>query len=245
MQSQTLKSYISAIKGILIDDGYQWNQEKILINTLTKACKLINDRVRTRLPIKLNLLEILLFEIERIFASQPYLECLYKTIFMLAYYGLFRIGELTTGDHPIKAKDVHIAQNKNKLLIVLYSSKTHGLDSVPQEIKISSNASKLSNRQFCPFKSSREYLAIRGNYNSDKDPFFIFRDQNPVRPPHVRKVLRETLSGVNLNPRLYDTHSFRIGHATEMLLTQKLSIAQVKIAGRWRSNTVFKYIRQT
>ena len=242
IQLATLKSYISAIKGILIDDGYTWNQEKLLINTLTKACKIINDRVRTRLPIKVNLLEILLFEVERLFNSQPYLECLYKTIFMFAYYGLFRIGELTTGEHPIKAKDVHIAQNKNQVLIILYSSKTHNFGSTPQEVKITGTTPHKFN--FCPFKSSREYLAIRGNYESDNDPFFIFRDNKPVKPTHVRSVLKKTLKAVNLNPKLYDTHSFRIGHATEMLITQKLTISQVWLAGRWKSNVVYKYIRQ-
>ena len=244
IQSSTLKSYISAIKGILKDDGYCWNENRILLNTLTKACKVINDRVRTRLPIKQNLLEILLFELEQKYMDQPYLECLYKTIFMFAYYGLFRIGELTTGNHPIKAKDVHIAQNKNKLLVILYSSKTHSLGSIPQEVKISAKNCR-SQKYFCPFQSSREYLAIRGNYTADSDPFFVFKDQAPVKPLHVRKVLKEALQSVNLNPKLYDTHSFRIGHATEMLITQKLSISQVKIAGRWKSNVVYKYIRQS
>ena len=52
IQSSTLRSYTSAIKSVLLDDGYEWNDQKLLMGTLSKSCKLINDRVRTRLPIK-------------------------------------------------------------------------------------------------------------------------------------------------------------------------------------------------
>ena len=73
MQSSSIKSYMSAIKRTLVDDGYAWKDEKILLTALTKACKLVNDRVYTRLPITCGLLELLLFELERQFSKQYYL----------------------------------------------------------------------------------------------------------------------------------------------------------------------------
>ena len=42
-QSSTIKSYISAIKNVLHDDGVVLNQDTFLLNALTKACKLKND----------------------------------------------------------------------------------------------------------------------------------------------------------------------------------------------------------
>ena len=105
-QSSTIKSYISAIKGVLKTDGYQWDDNKVLLNAITKACKIRNDQVTTRLPIQIGLLEILLFEIERVYNDppQPYLEILFKTLFSFAYHGLFRVGELADSDHTIKSK---------------------------------------------------------------------------------------------------------------------------------------------
>ena len=47
VQSSTLKSYMTAIKRTLIDDNYDWNDNRVLVNTLTKACRLINNKVRT------------------------------------------------------------------------------------------------------------------------------------------------------------------------------------------------------
>ena len=51
-KSSTINSYISAIKAVLMDDGQQLNEDRFLLNALTSACKLKNDKVKTRLPIK-------------------------------------------------------------------------------------------------------------------------------------------------------------------------------------------------
>ena len=40
MQSTTVKSYVSAIKRMLVDDGYPWEDGKILLTSLTKACRI-------------------------------------------------------------------------------------------------------------------------------------------------------------------------------------------------------------
>ena len=241
IQSSTLCSYYSAIKSVLREDGYVISDDKILLNTLAKACRIVNDKVITRLPIRIKLSELLLFELERIFETQPYLEILYKSIFLLGYYGLFRIGELTSGSHPIKAINVHIAQNKDKMLFILYSSKTHGRESRAQRVKISSDVN--CKRFFCPFRISREYLALRGNFLQETDPFFIFKDQSPVKPAQVRKVLKMTLEAVNLPSHCYSFHGFRIGRSSDLVLKHKMTIEQLKVAGRWRSNVAFKYIR--
>ena len=76
MKSTTVKSYVSAIKKMLVDDGYPWDGQKVLLGSLTMACRIINDKVYTRLSIKCNLLEMLLFEVHRIFEQkgQVYLQ---------------------------------------------------------------------------------------------------------------------------------------------------------------------------
>ena len=141
VQSSTLKSYFSAIKFVLKQDGYNWDDNKVLLNSLIRGCKLENDSLKIRLPIQKGLLELLLFELERKFANsdspQPYLESMYKAMFCLAYYGMMRVGELTLGPHTVKAGNIHVGHNKDKILVVLYTSKTHGEESGPQKIKIS------------------------------------------------------------------------------------------------------------
>ena len=48
VQSATLKSYFSAIKKILATCiGYELKEDNLLLNTLAKSCRLINDKVHT------------------------------------------------------------------------------------------------------------------------------------------------------------------------------------------------------
>ena len=169
-QSSMIKSYFTAIKMILLQKlGYKLNQDSMLLHTLTKACRLVNDTLRMRLPIHRKLLEVILFELERLFEKQFYLEILYKTIFSLSYYGLFRIGEVTQGPHVIKAKDVSIGRNKNKILITLYTSKTHDVSVHLQTVKIAEIVHSQNDKNmkfFCPFQLIWTYIKLRGRYKN-------------------------------------------------------------------------------
>ena len=72
-QSSMIRSYLLAIKSILKADKYKRNDDLVLVTSLTRACKLINDRVMSRLPIQRGLLDVLLHEISRNFKDQFYL----------------------------------------------------------------------------------------------------------------------------------------------------------------------------
>ena len=244
IQSSTIKCYFAAIKHILRTDGYAWDDGKAMLSTITKSCKLLNDRIMVGLPIRKRLLEIILFEMQRHFAMQPYLETLYSALFAICYYGMFRIGEVALSTHAMKAVDVHIASNKDKILIVLHTSKTHGRESWPQKIKIKASSSPLQiEKFFCPFELMRSYLKVRGGFEEDTEQFFIFKDRSPVKPEHVRTVLRDLLKTLGLQASLYNTHSFRIGKATEMLAA-KFRISDIMRAGHWRTpSTVLKYLK--
>ena len=41
-QSATIKSYVSTIEKMLLMDGYDWNENLVLVRSLAKACKIIN-----------------------------------------------------------------------------------------------------------------------------------------------------------------------------------------------------------
>ena len=246
-QSSTIKSYVSAIKKTLVIDGYDWNDNIVLVRSLAKACRIINDKVKTRLPIHCALLEMILFEVQRIFMvkKQWYLEIMYKTLFVVSYYGMMRVGEVTFSQHVLKVANVHLAKNKPKLLLVLYSSKTHDESNRPQKIKIMANKIERTghyfNKHFCPFGLMRKFISMRGSYLHDQQ-FFIFSDGSPVLPDHARKVLKLVLSNLGLDHSLYGMHSFRIGRTTD-LIRFGYTIDEVKLLGRWKSNVIFKYIR--
>ena len=252
-QSSTVRSYVSAIRAVLKNVGIKLSQDLSLINSLTKACRLVNDQIRTRLPIQKALLSAIIHQIDIMYGTQPFLQVLYKTMISTSYFGLLRVGEIMSGDHPVLARDVHIAANKRKIMFVLHTSKTHWKNMKPQMIKITS--SKATNKKkrvldkgqpvqnkIYPYELLREYLAIRGPYKKDEEPFFVFSDQSPVAPVHLRNCLRNSLKQAGFQYELYSVHSLRMGRACD-LLKLGVSVETINKMGRWRSNAVFRYLK--
>ena len=104
-KSTTIKSYISAIRTILKEDKIDISEDSFQLKALTRACKLMVDKVKTHLPIHKDVLCMIIKQVKCHFKDQPYLSLLYWTIFVTGYFGLFRIGELTASDHTVKAVD--------------------------------------------------------------------------------------------------------------------------------------------
>ena len=150
-KASTVCSYISAIRAVLADINVTLNEDHCLLSSLTRACKISNTEVLLRLPIQRDLLHLILKTTEFHFVSlgQMFLAKLYMSLFATAYYGLFRIGELADSPHAIKARDVHIGINKNKILFILWTSKTHDLNRHPQSIKISSVKMTMNKNTYC------------------------------------------------------------------------------------------------
>ena len=186
---------------------------------------------------------------------------LYKTVFIIGYYGLLRIGEMAAEpgphnmNHAIKAKDVHIGQNKQKILLVVYSSKTHGKESRSQKIKIESTdrektrvndkgkgSVKLRKRHFCPFTLLRQYFTFRGPWNDLDEQLFVFRHGIPLMPTRIRKTFKSIISNLGLDASCYDIHLLRVGRRTD-LIKSGMTVEEVQRIGRWKSNAIYKYIK--
>ena len=224
------------------------NENTYLLTSLMWVCKLVNDKVRTRLPIRKRLLTLLVKSIDSHFADNPqtYLSILYRALFLTAYYGLFRIGELTKSDHTVKVADVHIGENKNKLVFILHMSKTHGKNNKPQIIRISSvskhggpgNGNRIPgiNCSYCPFQALREYVDVRKKFCEGSEQFFVFKDRSPVEPRHARLMLKKLLL-------LYNFHCIRMGMASDLLEIHYCSVETIRKIGRWKSTAVYTYLR--
>lgn len=92
---------------------------------------------------------------------------------------------------------------------------------------------------FCPVKISIQFLTARGD---SEGAIFIQDDGSPVSRSWFSTQFSSAIKLYSLNPSVYKGHSFRIGaasHAAE----QGMSDAQIRILGRWKSNTFLKYIR--
>ena len=138
-----------------------------------------------------------------------------------------RTSELTysrPGDHSIK-----MGINKDKIMVVLYTSEMHNKSDYTQQKKISPVPEKdklptgrptqqRRERLFCHFRAIRNYISLQSiNFNRMDKNFFIFRDGSPLHPEHVREVLMMDAQQLHLDPSLYNCQSLRISHASDLL----------------------------
>ena len=172
---------------------------------------------------------------------------LYKTAIITGYYGLFRVGELTTGSDPILVENIYIGNNKWKIQIVLKSSKTHSETSAPQIVQLAGiekfNLDLQNNFNYCPCKVVPEYIKVRKTSGGKTGPLFIFQDGRPVSPENLGLVLQRAIKTCGLDETVYGCHSLRSGRALD-LMKIGFSVETIKLIGRWKSNAVYKYIRE-
>ena len=230
----------------------QLNENKYLLTSLTRACKYKNNKVTHRFPIQKSLLSELLKIADAYFneLGQNYLLRLYKAIFVAAYYGMLRISEITSGAHPVLARDVHIGENKRKFLFILRTSKTHWSDGEPQLIKLTNTSveakikSKSNNlvRKLCPYQILNEFLAVCPTCLNNSEAFFVFADHSPVKPYNMHSTLKLLLKKGGFVPANYNCHSFRIGRSVDLLTKFNISIEKIRKLGRWKSRCVYSYL---
>ena len=249
-QSRMIKSYISAIKAVLKENKIHIAEDSYLITSITRACKIHNDRLMIRLPIQKEMLQLLIQNVDSAVetngSAQPYLQKLFKALFMTAYFGMFRVGELTLSNHNIKAKDVHIGENKDKMLFILHTSKTHGRGDKPQSVKIlaKSRGKKSKGIEICPFRILKEYIHVCKGFISETEPFFIYRDWSPVTANSFRGTLRKILTSLDFNELLYNCHSFRIGRSQD-LWHMGVPVEVIRKLSRWseKSSVIYTYLK--
>lgn len=243
--SNTIESYLSGIKHMLGKDGIEINTRSARLRAMIKACKYQNDTVTQRMPISEHLLVKLIKRLDELFASQPYLRKLYRCMLVMGFYGMLRVGEMASGDHPVLARDIHFNHRLKKVQVILRTSKTHGRGDQPQYVKFCDDDSRvyLYNKKFKPYQVVWEFLQARGPKLGEEDPLFVFGDNSPVRPYQMQAVLKRALAKFQLNPLDYGVHSLRIGSATT-LDHRHVSLDVIHRKGRWKSsNIVYRYIR--
>ena len=158
-----------------------------------------------------------------------------------AYYGMFRVGEIVSSPHIIQARDVHIRENKEKLLFILRSSKTHY--GTLQSVNISATKlNKKAKQDFCPYQLLKQYLEVRLRYQDSTEPFFIYGDRTPISPVAINKVLKMALGECGIDAKNFSMHGMRAGRAGDLLQLGVL-VETIKKLGRWKSYAVFTYVQ--
>ncbi|MES9883959.1 MAG: tyrosine-type recombinase/integrase [Sedimenticola sp.] len=184
----------------------------------------------------------MIFEELHNICSSSYETILFQAAYTLAFFGLFRVGELVFSSHaenerPLRRDDILIgtieSESVDTMKIRLRKSKTNQ-SGPPVMIDIHAIGTNV-----CPVKAMVAFLRIRPNTSS-----YLLCHQNgfPLTRYQFAAILKMVTRALHLETALYGTHSFRIGAAT-WLAKRGVSNATIKKMGRWSSNTFERYIR--
>ena len=88
----------------------------------------------------------------------------------------------------------------------------------------------------------KKYVEICPYAVTQDEQFFVFSDNSPVKPDHVRNHLRLMLKRKGYKEYLYSFHGIRTGRARD-LLKLGIPVENIKKLGRWISNAVFRYLK--
>lgn len=239
----TISSYMSAIRYMLRHDGINISNVSCKLASIIRACKVNNDEVSVRRPIRKNLLKLIMQAVERRFLKkgQVFLAKLYKAMLTAGYYGYLRVGEMTKGRHNIQEQDMAIALNKSKAVLLIRSSKTQKRSAKPAKIEIKPDQDDKEGR-FHPIRILQEYCNVKNSKGIKGRTFFTLMDGSEVSSGMFRGMLRRALKDNKLEKHLYNSHSLRSGRATDKF-RWGIHVEKIKREGRWASNAVYKYFK--
>ena len=206
LKATSIASYMSAIgyahKLASVSDPTQ----SAVFQKAVMSLKSKGHSLDTRSPITLSVLQTLIDSLS--LASFPNFDKAFvQAVMTVAFYGLFRIGELlaTTGGaaqfRVIQLRDVKFSIQGMVIVVCNYKHNHRGATpSIP-----------IAAQQFpnpCPVQSLQEFLKLRGN---KPGPLFAFPSGYAIHRSHFDSRLLTLASLCRLDTTALKGHSFRIG----------------------------------
>ena len=237
LQHSTIKSYLSALSFIHKAGNLPDPVNTHLVRKSMIGIKNLQTvKTSMRLPITKHVLKCILSAIPYA-TNNPYMQCMYRALFLLTYYACLRVGEVVLADQKL-----HVLQIQQ--LTPVKSDTGVGYDIAYKSYKHSHNQTPTlrllaSKDKPCPVNALSSFLAVR---SSGDGQVFIDQRNQPITRKQFSKFLKVCLQIEGYSFNNYNTHSFRIGRVTELAKANALE-AIIKSTGRWKSSAFQKYIR--
>ena len=161
---------------------------------------------------------------------------LLPAVLLFTYHGCFRIGEVVKSNdlrHTLHMKDISFTESEGKEEVRI-TLPTYKHSSEPATLTIPASRDK-----YCPVRYLHNYLQVRGN---QPGPIFLMPNGSPVNRAFIASRLKELLIISGKNPALYNTHSLRIGRASD-LAARGTPDHLIRHTGRWSTEAYLGYIR--
>ena len=236
----TIKSYLSAIGYVHKMKGLCDPTKAFLITKLLTALGRQGSS-DIRLPISQPVLHKLVGSLSHTNSSAFY-RTLFSAMFLIAFYGFFRIGELaaknaSSGGAVVQYSNLRFLTQQGSVCMIkiTITNFKHNTDHSPFDILIA----REDHLPLCPVQAMVEFCKLRGAHAG---PLFCHSDSSPITVGQFNAELKSCLHFCGLDTSRYKGHSFRIGAACHAA-DRGFSDAQIRALGRWKSDAFKLYIR--
>ena len=235
LSCSTIKTYISALSFVFKLNNIPEPTSSLLVSKALLGAQRTTTQLPQLSPITKPVLVELLTCLDHLSLS-PYRKVLTRAMFLLAFFGCLRASEYLstrTSKHMLLLDDITVKNKENsKYLLINFRSYKHSKNACKIRIPPSTSSN-------CPVSSIERYLHLRGR---KPGPFFVSGKNSPIPRNAFAQLLKRCVTYTGKDPSAYNTHSFRIGRATQ-LAVEGHSEDTIKKAGRWNSHAFVKYIR--
>ena len=236
LSARTIATYISGVAFFHKINNWPDFSQAFIVKKLLEGCHRSRRTFDTRAPITMDMLKEICKLLPTI-CHDAYEYQLFKAMFCLAYFGLFRVGELvsTKGQvNMLQSRDVTLDIPNKHVLISMSRFKTNQRGN-PVILKLPCER----DGSICPVHSLQKYLFYK---SSQTGPLFIHSNGAVATRYQFAAVLKKCIDRSQYNHSNVKTHSFRIGRATQLAL-MGLSESAIMKLGRWHSPAYNTYIR--
>ena len=237
LKHSTIRTHLSAIAFYHKINSFPDPTKSFIINKLLTAYQRHDKPQPTRRPITSDLLLRILRCISAT-TLPSYHKFLFRALFSVMYFAALRVSEVThsfSNNHNLTSEQVKVIHKGPRALIrIEFSSYKHS-QGCPTPVVVHPTSSA-----GCPVELYMQYMTVRPSSNNA--PAFCLQDSSPLSRPIVVETLRTLLLQLGFNSEEYNTHSFRIGRATDMS-REGFSNTQIATLGRWKSNAFLQYIK--
>ncbi|CAG2239286.1 unnamed protein product [Mytilus edulis] len=229
----TISSYISGVSYHHKIQGIQDTTKFFIIGKALEGIKRIQGGKRNdiRAPITVQLLSDMISCLDKV-CKNKYEAALFSAVFSVAFFGLLRVGEITTS----KSKSVINGSNLT-ISDILVRRKVLELrvrwSKTDQKGKSVTLLIAENGKNYCPVRLINEYLKVRPTCNNTD--LFIHYTGMPLTRYQFSSILEKALHFLRISKGHFRSHSFRIGgsHGTSQaggLRGGNYEIRQMEIA---------------
>ena len=231
--TNTIRTFVSAVGYAHKIQGLSDPTSSFVVGKFFAGLAKVAPAADSRMPITKDMLESMVHTLSLLHLDN-YDQLLYKTMFFVAFYGLCRVSEVTASSkssHNLLSANVQAFGHPHKVSLT-FSTYKHSVTSQAVIINPQEPA------EMCPVISVRHYIA----HKSQSTYFFCSQQGLPIPQYVFTQILKRVLIKLDLDPKIYTSHSFRIGGATLAARTG-MSALDIQRLGRWRSYAFLQYLR--